>query len=164
MVFLFISYNYLIERMVFFLNAILCNQALPANNDPWFHMFCKRIHEFNWLNSRVSVREFAGFCEQIWCVDTCLLWNHELFTWWHIPVKPYQFWPSTTRVNSFKTRDNTQNTCIHVNTHVNTYWWSSTNYEPVCHVPTGSEMVPCLLGWVKVEVWWEWNDNIISGF
>ena len=33
--------------------------------------------------------------------------------------------------------------CIHVNTHENTYWWSGTNYEPV---PTGSEMVPCLLG------------------
>ena len=37
----------------------------PANNDPW-------IHEFNWLNSRISVREFTGFCEQIWCVDTHL--------------------------------------------------------------------------------------------
>ena len=32
--------------------------------------------------------------------------------------------------NSFKTCDNRQNTCIHVNT----------------LVPTGSEMVPCLLG------------------
>ena len=48
--------------------------------------------------------------------------------------------------NSFKTRDNRQNTYIHVNTHENTYWWSGTNYEPVWHVPTGSEMVPCLLG------------------
>ena len=27
--------------------------AIPANNDPWFHMFYKWIHEFNWLNSRV---------------------------------------------------------------------------------------------------------------
>ena len=33
--------------------------------------------------------------------------------------------------NSFKTHDNRQNTCIHVNTHANMYWWSSTNYEPV---------------------------------
>ena len=48
--------------------------------------------------------------------------------------------------NSFKTRDNRQNTCIHVNTRENTYWWSGTNYEPVWHLPTGSEMVPCLLG------------------
>ena len=24
-----------------------------------------------------------------------------------------------------------QDTCIHVNTHENTYWWSGTNYEPV---------------------------------
>ena len=60
--------------------------------------FCKWIHEFNWLNSRVSVREFTGFCEQIWCVDTCLPWNHEFFTWWHIPVKLYQFWPSMTHI------------------------------------------------------------------
>ena len=36
--------------------------------------------------------------------------------------------------NSFKTHDNRQNTCIHVNTHENTYWWSGTNYEPVWHV------------------------------
>ena len=72
--------------------------AYPANNDPWFHMFCKWIHEFNCLNSRVSVGEFTGFCEQIWCVDTCLPWNHEVFTWWHVPVNPYQFWPSTTCV------------------------------------------------------------------
>ena len=51
--------------------------------------------------------------------------------------------------NSFKTHDSRQNTCIHVNTvntHENTYWWSGTNYEPVWHMPTGSEMVPCLLG------------------
>ena len=61
-------------------------------------MFCKLIHEFNWLNSRVFVCEVTGFCEQIWCVDTCLPWNHNFFTWWHVPVKLYQFWPSTTRV------------------------------------------------------------------
>ena len=72
--------------------------ASPANNDPWFHMFCKWIHEFKWLNSRVSVHEFTGFCEQICCVDTCLPWNHEFFTWWHVPVKLYQFWPTMTRV------------------------------------------------------------------
>ena len=70
----------------------------PANNDPWFHMFFKWINEFNWLNSHVSVHEFTGFCEQIWCVDTCLPWSHEFFMWWHVPVKPYQFWPSTTCV------------------------------------------------------------------
>ena len=68
--------------------------TIPANKDAWFHMFWKWIHEFNWLNSL----EFTGFYEQIWCVDTCLLRNHEFFTWWHVPVKPYQFWPSTTCV------------------------------------------------------------------
>jgi hypothetical protein len=61
-------------------------------------MFCKWIHEFNWLNSRVSVREFTGLCKQIWCVATCLPWNHKFFTWWHVPVKLYQFWPSMTCV------------------------------------------------------------------
>ena len=50
------------------------------------------------MNSWVQLAQFTGFCEQIWCVDTCLPWNHELFKWWHMPVKSYQFWPSTTRV------------------------------------------------------------------
>ena len=113
--------------------------ANPANSDPWFHMFCKWIHEFNWLNLCVSVHEFTRFCEQIWCVDTRLPWKHEFFTQWHVPVKLYQFWPNTTHVKLVTTAR--QNTCIHVNTQENTYWWSGTNYEP-----TGSEMVPCLLG------------------
>ena len=47
--------------------------------------------------------------------------------------------------NLFKTRNNRQNMCIHVSIYENTYWWSGTNYEPVWHMPTGSEMVPCLL-------------------
>ena len=90
-------------------------------------MFCKWIHPILWTN---------------------LVCRH-VFT-----VKPRVF-HMMTRVssdpvwlvsNSFKTRDNWQNTCIHVNTHENTYWWSGTNYEPVWHMPTGSEMVPCLLG------------------
>ena len=51
--------------------------AHPANKDPWFHVFCKWFHEFNWFNSR----EFTGFCEQIWCVDMCLPWNHVFFMW-----------------------------------------------------------------------------------
>ena len=61
-------------------------------------MFWKWIHEFNWLNSH----EFTGFCEQIWCVDTCLPWNHEFF---HVMTHTSetvavltQFWPSTTHV------------------------------------------------------------------
>ena len=33
--------------------------------------------------------------------------------------------------NSFKTRDNRHNMCIHMNTDENTYWWSGINYEPV---------------------------------
>ena len=41
---------------------------------------------------------------------------------------------------------------IHVNTRENTYWWSGTNYEPVWHLPTGSEMVPCLLGGVITNI------------
>ena len=139
-----------INRCVYYL--------IPANNDPWFHVFSKWIHQFNWFNSRVfgtwihgilstnlvcrhvftareitsfsirekhvfsarvftwlpyvnsrdsvdkfgvstrvycswnheffhswktrvfctcihliAVREFTGFCRQIWCVDTCLM-------------------------------------------------------------------------------------------
>ena len=69
--------------------SVWADQACPANNDPWFPMFCKWIHEFNWLNSRVSICEFTGFCEQIWYVDTYLPWNHNIFMWWHVPVKPY---------------------------------------------------------------------------
>ena len=60
--------------------------------------------------------------------------------------------PVLTQYDSCQTRSKpvtTGRTCIHVNTHENTYWWSSTNYEPVFHVPTGSEMVPCLLGCVN---------------
>ena len=64
------------------------------------------------------------------------------FTWWHVPVNPYQFWPSTTRVKLVTTGRTRVFTWIHVK---NTYWWSGTNYEPVWHLPTGSEMVPCLL-------------------
>ena len=118
------------------------NKHNTANKDPWFHMFCKWIHQFNWLNSR----EFTGFCEQIWCVNKCLQWNHEFFTWWHVPGKPYQFWPSTTRVKLVQNSWQQAEDVYSVNTHENMYWWSGTNYEPVWHVPTGSEIVPCLLG------------------
>ena len=57
--------------------------------------------------------------------------------------------PVLTQHDLCKTRDNL---CSHVNTHENTYWWSGTNYEPVRHVRTGSEMVPCLLGRAGVSV------------
>ena len=70
------------------------------------------------------------------------------FTWWHVPVNPYQFWPSTTRV---KLVQNLWQPAEHVYSRENTYWWSGTNYEPVWHLPTGSEMVPCLLGYVCVN-------------
>ena len=58
------------------------------------------------MNSWVQLAQFTCFCTWIhwilWtnlvCVDTCLPWNHEFFTWWYIPVKPYQFWPSMTHV------------------------------------------------------------------
>ena len=95
--------------------------TIPANNDPLFHMFWKWIHEFNWLNSRVSISEFTGFCEQIWCVHTCLPWNHQFFTWWHVPVKPYQFWPSTYSCQTHSKLVTTGRTCaftwIHMKTH-----------------------------------------------
>ena len=39
-----------------------------------------------------------------------------------------------------------------MNIHENTYWCSGTNYEPVQHVPTGSGIVPCLLGRAKLQM------------
>ena len=52
----------------------------------------------------------------------CLPWNHEFFTWWHVSVKLYQFWPSTTRVtytsSKFMTTGRTHVfTWIHMKTH-----------------------------------------------
>ena len=101
------------------------------------------IHVFPYMNSPDSK-------EQIWCVNTCSLWNHEFFKWWHVPVKPYQFWPSTTRTvkivqNSWQQAEHVYSREI-MNIQENTYWWSGTNYEQLWHVPTGSEMIPCLLG------------------
>ena len=132
--------------------TILTRKHLLIPNNPskqrpgisQFHMFCKWIHEFNWLNWHVSVREFTGFCEQIWCVNTCLPWNHELIC--HMMSRSSDIVPVLTQYDSCQTYDNRQNMCIHVNTQENTYWWSGTNYEPVRHGPTGSEIFPCLLG------------------
>ena len=102
--------------------AILNKTYYPANNDPWFHpLLYMWIHEFNWLNSNVSVCEFTRFCEQIWCRHVFTMKSEKFFTWWHVPLKQYQFWPSTTRVKLVQNCDNRQNMCIHVNTHENTY-------------------------------------------
>ena len=126
-----------------------CISLYTANNDPWFHMFCKWIQKFNWHNSRVSVREFTGICEQIWCVDMCLLWNHEFFTWWHVPVKPYRFWPTITCVKLV------QNSWLRAE-HVYSckYTWKHVLVERYqlrtsMNVPTGSEMV--LVCWVVTD-------------
>ena len=138
------------------------SDGCPANNDPWFHMFCKWIHEFNWLNSR----EFTGFFEQIWCVDICLLWNHEFFTWWHIPVKPYQFWPSTTRV---KLVQNSWQQAEHV--YSREYTWKQvlveryqlwTSMTRANWFRNGSLFAGCALSWIKFHLpvllplfqWW----------
>ena len=102
----------------------------PASNDPWFHI-CS-VSEFTSSISSIHVNSPARFCEKIWCADMCLPWNHEFFTWWHVRVKPYQFWPSTTRVkliqNSWQQADHVythEYTWIHMNTNENTYWWSA---------------------------------------
>ena len=81
--------------------------------DLWFHKFCKWIYEFNWLKSPVSVREFTRFCEQIWCVDTCIPWNHDFF---HVMTCTSETVPVLTQYDSCQTRYNSQNTCILVNT------------------------------------------------
>ena len=73
----------------------------PANNDLWFHMFCKWIHEFSWLNSRVSVCEFTGFCE------TNLVCRH-LFTVksrvFHVMTRTSETVPVLTQYDSCQTR------------------------------------------------------------
>ena len=72
----------------------------PANNDPWFHMFCKWIHEFNWLNSRVSVREFTGFCDQIWCVKHVFTVKSRIF---HVMTRTSETVPVLTQYDSCQT-------------------------------------------------------------
>ena len=49
----------------------------------------------------------------------------------HVMTRTIETVPVLTQYDSFKTRDNRQNTCIHMNTHESMYWWSGTNYEPV---------------------------------
>ena len=120
-----------------------------ANNDTWFHIFFKWIHGFNLLNSHVNSMDSVKnlVCWHVFTVKTRVF-----HTMTHTNSNPVQLVS-----NSFKTCDNRQNTCIHMNPHENTYWWSGTNYEPVWHVPTGSEIVPCLLGW-------EWRCTIYNGW
>ena len=65
---------------------VLVSIYSPANNDPWFHMFCKWIHKFNWPNSH----GFTRFCEQIWCDDTCQ-WNRTSTDIVHIVQNLWQF-------------------------------------------------------------------------
>jgi len=100
-------------------------------------MFCKWIHEFIWLNSCVSVREFTGFCEKIRCVDTCLPWNHQFFTSCHFPVKPYQFWPSTTCSKPVTTG----RTCVFTWIHMKTCTGGAV---PIMNQYDTCQMVPCL--------------------
>ena len=125
-----------IHQVLRFLQGELCMMRQvynPATNDPWFHMFCKWIHEYNWLNSRVSIRLIH------WTLRTNLLRRH-VFTVksrvFHVMTHASETIPVLTQYDLCQTRDYRQNTCIRVNTHENTYWWSGTNYEPVWHVPT----------------------------
>ena len=97
------------------------------------------IHVFPHVNSLDSVNKF-GVSTHVYREITSFS-RDDMYQWNCTSSDPV--WLMS---NSFKTRDNEQNTCIHLNTHENRYWWSSTNYEPVWHVPTGSEMVPCFAG------------------
>ena len=120
------------------------------------------IHVFPYVNSPDSVNKF-GVSTRVYREITSFQWNRTSSD----PVRLVS--------NSFITpRDNRQNTCIHVNTQENMYWWNGTNYEPVWHVPTGSEMVPCLLGYQVFlvphcsyyhtsESWQNSNPDIYSG-
>ena len=63
-------------------------RANPANNDLWFHIseFTSSTGSIH-VNSPDSVNKFGVFTVK-----------SQFFMWWLVPVKPYQFWPSTTRV------------------------------------------------------------------
>ena len=100
------------------------------------------IHVFPYVNSPDSVNKF-GVSTRVYCEITSFS-RDDTYQWNRTSSDPVRLMS-----NSFKTCDNRQNTCIHVNTHETMYWWSGTNYEPVWHVPTGSEMVPCLLGYIS---------------
>ena len=93
---------------------------------------------FPYVNSLDYVNKF-GVSTHVYRETTCFSCD-DMYQWNRTSSDPVRLVS-----NSFKIRDNRQNTCIHMNTHENTYWWSGTNYEPVWHVPTGLEMVPCLL-------------------
>ena len=79
-------------------------------------MFCKWIHEFNWFNSRVSMCEFTGFCEQIWCINMCLPWNRVF----HVMIYTRETVPVLTQYDSCQTRSKlvtTGRTWIHMKTY-----------------------------------------------
>ena len=66
---------------------------IPANNEPWcsvseFTSSTGSIH----VNSPDTVNKFGM---STWVSREIT----SFFTQWHMPVKPYQFWPRTTRVN-----------------------------------------------------------------
>ena len=81
------------------------------------------IHVFPYVNSPDSVNKF-GVSTRVYREITSFsrVDTYQLNCTSSDPVRLVS--------NLFKTRDNRQNTCIHVNTHENTYW-CSTNYEPV---------------------------------
>ena len=101
------------------------------------------IHVFSYVNSPDSVKKLFGVSTRVYREITHFSSN-DIYQWNRTCSDPVRLVS-----NSFKTRDNRQNTCIYVNIHENAYWWSGTNYKPVWHVPTGLEMVPCLLGCTK---------------
>ena len=100
--------------------------------------FTCSVSEFMSSTSSIEVNspDFLNKFGVSWHVH--FLWNHEFF---HVMTRASETVPVLTQYDScqnrskVKTRDNRQNACIQVNTHENMYWWSSTNYEPVWHVP-----------------------------
>ena len=123
----------------------ICKKYYITSQQTTTHHFTCSVSEFMsstssiQVNSPDSVNKF-GVSTRVNREITSFS-GDDTYQWNHTSSDPVRLMS-----NSFKTRDTRQNTCIHVNTHENTYWWSGTNYEPVWHVSFGSEMVPCLLG------------------
>ena len=128
--------------------------VIPANKDPWFHMFCKWIHEFKWLNSLDSVNKFGvSICVShkitSFSRDDTYQWNRTSSD----PVRQMS--------NSFKNRDNRQNMCIHApywNVLVERYqlWTSLTRVNWFRNVSlfAGSGLVRCAVHGVLLSHSW----------
>ena len=95
--------------------------------------------------SHVSVREFTGFCEQIWCVDTCLLWNRD-----------FSNRTSSDQYNSCQTRSKLVTTC-----RTRVFTWKHMKTRTGGAVPIMNQYDTCQLVQKRFLVCWVHKLNVI---